>query len=284
MDDSGNINKHGILSASLSFLAFAAAVAPEVDAAIKPKADGETKVVAIMGTTEWNNGISHEICIRKIFESKNNWRIIFVRTTKFFSPELIKDADLLITYRAGIADPIDLFSEDSGVSDKLIKGSDFWNDKNVNAIIDNVRGRGMGLLALHNSIAANNSKFVDFLDVAPIPQHEFEPLWVTRINKKHPITRDSGKFLIGQDEQYLVIIKSPSTSTLFETTAVHEKRQGVSGWALESGNGRVVGLLPGSIIHAYQAPEYRNIVWRAAHWAMKRDIPPYPEAKNTLYD
>jgi len=115
-------------------------------------------------------------------------------------------------------------------------------------------------------------------------QHEFEPLWIRRLNQNHPITKGIGKFLIAHDEQYAVLIKSESTATLFETTAIHEKRQAISGWALESGNGRIVGLLPGSTIHAYLAPEYRNIIWRAAHWAMKRDIQPYPNAKNTLYD
>ena len=174
--------------------------------------------------------------------------------------------------------------EDDGLVDSIIAGSPFWTGDNVDAIIENVTNRGMGLLALHNSVAAGNRRFTDFLDVALLDPHEFEPLWITRINRDHPITSGSGKFLITHDEQYLVIIKSPSTATLFETTAVHEKRQGVSGWALERGNGRVVGLLPGSTTHAYQPPEYRNIVWRAAHWAMKREIEPYPEAENTLYD
>jgi type 1 glutamine amidotransferase len=256
----------------------------EAEAAIKPKAAGETKVVALLGNTEWNNGLGHELCIRKIFASKKDWRLIFVRNSKAFTPNLIADADLLITCRAEGKDPIDLSSPDSGVAEKLVEGAVFWTEKNINAIIDNVKNRGMGLIALHNSITAADPKFDEFLDISPIPAHEFEPLWVTRINKEHPITKETGKFLIGNDEQFLVLIKSPSTSTLFETTAIHEKRQGVSGWALERGKGRIVGLLPGSAVHAYQAPEYRNIFWRAAHWAMKRDIQAYPEAQNTLYD
>ncbi len=92
-----------------------------------------------------------------------------------------------------------------------------------------------------------------------------------------------GKFMIANDEQFAVIIKSKSTATLFETTAIHEKRQVISGWALESNMGRIVGLLPGHTMDAYQAPEYRNIIWRAAHWAMGRDIPRYPNAKNRYY-
>ena len=75
-----------------------------------------------------------------------------------------------------------------------------------------------------------------------------------------------GKFMIANDEQLAVIIKSQSTATLFETTAIHEKRQVISGWALDRGNGRIAGLLPGHTVDTYQEPEYRNIIWRAAHW------------------
>jgi len=278
------VRRQGVIRTGIPSLAALTAARPDAHAALRTKSPGETKIVAIFGITDWNNGVGHEIYVRKIFEIKKDWQLICVRANKFFTPELISDADLLITCRDGGADPIDFFSENGGVSDTLVKGEILWTDRNVKAIIDNVRNRGMGLLALHNSICAGNRQFVDFLDVKEIKANEFEPLWITRINKKHPITQGVGKFLIANDEQYVVIIKSKTTATLFETTAIHEKRQAVSGWALESGKGRIVGLLPGSTVHAYQAPEYQNIIWRAAHWAMKRDIQQYPNAKNRYYD
>jgi len=278
------VRRRRIVRAGIPLMAASAAAVPDAHAALRPKSPGETRIVAVFGTTDRNNGIGQEIYVRKIFESKKDWRLIFARSNKFFTPELISDADLLITCRDGGADPLDFFTEDAGVSDTVVEGAALWTDRNVNAIIDNVRNRGMGLLALHNSICAGNRQFVDFLDVKEIKANEFEPLWVTRINKNHPITRGVGKFLIAHDEQYVIIIKSPTTATLFETTAIHEKRQSVSGWALERGKGRIVGLLPGSTIHAYQAPEYQNIIWRAAHWAMNRDIQKYPNAKNRYYE
>jgi hypothetical protein len=243
----------------------------------------ETKIVALFGTTELNNGLGYEIYVRKIFESKKDWRLIFVRANKFFTPQLISDADLLIICRGGDADPIDIFTEDGGVTDTLVRGNNLWTDTNIKAIIDNVRNRGMGLLALHNTISAGNRQFLDFLDVKELMPHELEPIWITRINKNHQITRGIGKFMIANDEQYLVLIKSKTTDSLFESTAIHEKRQGVSGWALDSGKGRIVGLLPGGTIYTYQTPEYQNIIWRAAHWAMRRDIQQYPNAKNRYY-
>ena len=278
------IKRRNLSRAALPALAASAIAVEETNAAVRPKAPGETKIVALFGITDWNNGIGHELQVRSIFESKKNWRIIFVRSNKFFTPDLISDADLLITCRDGGVEPIDLFADGAGIADAPVKGVPFWTDTNVKAIMNNVKNRGMGLLALHNSICAGNREFVDFLDVKEVTKHDYEPLWVRRLNQDHPITQGTGKFLIPHDEQYAVIIKSPTTSTLFETTAVHEKRQAVSGWALQSGKGRIVGLLPGSTVHAYTAPEYRNILWRAAHWAMNRTIEPYPDAENTLYD
>ncbi len=284
MDSYGKKRKPGKLGASLAASAASAVTASNAAAALKPKAPGETKVVIVTGITGRNNGLAQEMALRKIFTDKKDWRLFGVRAGGLFTPDLIADADLLMISRGAGADPVDLFADNSGIADTITAGSDFWTEKNVNAIIDNVKNRGMGLLALHNSIAAESRAFTDFLDIAPLKANDFEPLWITRINREHPITGGVGKFLISRDEQYLAIIKSRSTATLFESTAVHEKRQGVSGWALERGKGRIAGLLPGSTVHAYQAPEYRNIVWRAAHWAMYRDIPDYPHAQNRYYD
>jgi len=275
--------KRGVLRAGIPSLAATFAVS-NVNAEIRPKAPGETKIVAIFGSNDSHNGIGYEIHVRKIFESKKDWRLISVRANKLFTPELINDADLLITCQMKGNDPIDYFTVDGGLADTMVEGAPLWTDANVKAIIDNVRSRGMGLLALHNTILAGNRQFMEFLDVREVMYHELEPLWVTNINKNHPIMNGVGKFLIDNDKQFAVIIRSKSTATLFQTTAIHEKRQVISGWALESGKGRIVGLLPGKTTDAYQTPEYQNIIWRSACWAMKRDIPQYPNAKNRYYD
>jgi len=276
------VGRKGMFSTGLS--SFATVVTtPEANAAIRPKASGETKVVALFGITDKYNGIGHEVCVRQIFESKKDWRFIFVRANKMFTPQLISDADLLMICRDNSPDTIDLSGEDGFLADAIVKGSTFYTDANVKAIIDNVRNRGMGLLAMHNTIMCGNKQFMDFMDVGGEGAHNLEPIWYTRMNKSHPIMQGIGKFPAIVDEQLSAIIRSTTTATLFESTAVHEKRQVISGWALDSGKGRIAGLLPGSTTHVYQAPEYQNIVWRAAHWAMRRDIPQYPKAKNTHY-
>ncbi|MBT4483003.1 MAG: hypothetical protein HOC71_04915 [Candidatus Latescibacteria bacterium] len=275
--------KRRLFRKGLPAVAAATVAAHDVKAAIFPKTSGEIKVVAIFGTTENHNGIGHEQYIRRIFESKQNWRLIFVRANKMFNPELISDADLLMVCRDDKNDPIDFTRENALLSETIDKGTRLWTDDNVKAIISNVRSRGMGLLTLHNTILCGNSRFMDFIDVRGIEAHAFQPIWHTRINKAHPIMEGVGKFSIMHDEQLAVIIKSKTTATLFESTSVHEKRQAISGWALKRGEGRIAGLLPGSTVHAYETPEYQNIVWRAAHWALKHEIPTYPKAKNRYY-
>ena len=237
----------------------------------------------MFGATERYNGAFHEIHLRRIFEPQTDWKLTFVRSAGLFSPKLIEDADLLILGRDADPDTPDPHTAGSGVSDTLTPGAPFWTDKNVAAIIDNVDNRGMGLIAMHNTILCANQRMLTFLDVAAVQPHNLEPIWYTRINTGHPIMEGIGKFSILVDDQPLAIIRSHETATLFESTAVHEKRQGVSGWALDRGRGRIAGLLPGATRDAYQAPEFRNIAWRAAHWAMRRDIPPYPEAENRYY-
>ncbi len=271
------------LAAGIAATGAILASASTAGAAVKPKSAGETKIVALFGSTERSSGIGHEIQIRGIFESKKDWRLVFVRSNRLFTPDLIRDADLFIVGRDAGPDPVDLFAKDAGIADSITPGAPFWTDANVDAVMDNVQNRGMGLIAMQGTALCGHHRFATFLDVAGIEPHAIEPMWYTRFDKTHPVVSGVGKFSVLHDEQPLVIIKSPTTATLFESTAVHEKRQGVSGWALERGKGRIAGLLPGSTTHAYLVPEYRTIIWRAAHWAMKRDIPPCPGENNRYY-
>jgi len=264
--------------------ALAGVTATTASAATAAKAPGETKIVALMSTSTRYNAVAQEIALRSIFAGKRNWRLIAVRSNRLFTPDIIGDADLLISCGSGAEEPVDLFSGDAGIADAVGQGTPLWTKGNLDAVMENITKRGMGFLALHDTVQARNPRLLEFLDVTALPAKEPQPLWITRINKEHPVMKGIGKFLVPLDDQHGVIIKPGSTDTLFETTAVHEKRQAASGWALERGKGRIVGILPGCTTTAYTAPEYRNLLWRAAHWAMNRAIEPYPEADNTLYD
>lgn len=244
--------------------------------AVKPKAPGETKIVAVMGDY-WHNGMTQEISIRKIFSSNKDWRVIFVRAGRFLTPELLSDADLLITARYDGPDsmpwsPEGLVDNVDGEPDQL------WTDDNVKAIVENVRKRGMGYMALHCTLFCGKKDILDLMDIDPIMHNEVQPIWAFNLNKEHPITKGLPNFFINLDEQFAAVIKSQYTTTLFETTAMHDKRHAVGGWCLESGKGKVVCMLPGHTPWPYRVPEYQEILWRSAYWAMGRDIPAYPGA------
>ena len=117
----------GFASASSSVTA-----APETHAAAKPKTPGETKVVAFMGGDYGHNSVTLEMHIRQLFASRKDWWILFVRASRFFTPELISDADLLITSRHSRPDDIDWSPE--GIVDSMKTGELLWTDENADAI------------------------------------------------------------------------------------------------------------------------------------------------------
>ena len=85
-------SRRKILKTGVASLATAAVSVHGVHAALKPKAPGETKVVAVMGDY-WHNPLSQETHVRTIFSSKKDWRIIFVRASRYFTPELLSDTE-----------------------------------------------------------------------------------------------------------------------------------------------------------------------------------------------
>lgn len=268
-------SRRKFMKASAASLAAAVITTPKTNEIIMPKAPGEIKVVGMMAHDFLHNGVTQEVSIRRILSPEKNWRVIFARGTKFFTPGLIADADLLVTARTGIEDPIDLYPD--GLADEAKPGVRLWTDENVEAIMDNVENRGMGFLALHNTIYSRRREICNFLDVEPVMHNQVQPLLVRDLNQNHPITKGIANFFINLDEQFAVVIKSRTTTTLFETTAIHDKRNAVGGWCLEKGRGRIVGLLPGHTPDPYTVPEYQEIIWRSAHWALRKDIPPYPK-------
>ena len=239
------------------------------------KQPGETKIVAVIGHDAWHNGVAWELGIRRVFASKPGFRIIAVRSSSAWSNDLIEDADLLIASKASVPDHIELGSD--LIADTVEAGENFWSDATIDAIIRNVRGRGMGFMPLHCSAWARSPKMFDFIGVEPIMHNQVQPLWVHNLNKEHPVTSGMDNFMINLDEQFAVVVKSQYTDTLFETTAMHDKREAVGAWSLENGKGRIVGLLPGHTADAYNTVEYREILWRAAHWAMKKEIDVFPK-------
>ena len=253
-----------------------AASVPAAGAVTLKKAPGETKIVAIMGDY-WHPQVSQESHVRRIFSPRKDYRVYFVLASSYLNAELLADADLLITARDGGRD--DMTWSPEPVVVERPAGDQIWTDDHVAVITDNVRNRGMGWMAVHCTLFSGRQEVEDFIGIEPILHQEIQPVVVQELNQNHPITRGIGSFFFNLDEQFDAEIKDPSTTeTLFRTVAVHDKRNALGGWCLERGKGRVVGLLPGHYQWTYRVPQYREIFWRAAHWAMKRDIPPFHDA------
>ena len=274
-----NHTRRTVLKTGLATVAAASAssfISPADAAAAYRKEPGETKVVAVMGDY-WHPAVSQEHHVRNIFSSNKDWSIYFVVASRYFTPELISDADLVIIARYGGRDSIGW--TDEPIVKKRPQGDQIWTDEQVDSLIDNVTNRGMGFMSIHCTLFSGNRRIEDFIGVEPLLHQEIQPCIIKDINQDHPVTQGIKSFYFNLDEQFDAQIKDPDrTTVLFRNLAVHDKRDALGGWCLERGKGRVVGLLPGHYQWTYRVPEYQEIFWRAAYWAMKRDIPPYPKS------
>ena len=266
-------NRRTVLKSGIAGAAAAAISVSQTAAAIPAKAPGETKIVAVMGDY-WHPAASQERHVRQILSQGKGYKVYFVLASSYLTAELLSDADLLITARYGGAD--DPAWSPSPVVTERPAGDRIWTDEHIEAIFDNVKNRGMGWMAVHCTLFSGRKEVEDFIGIEPLLHQEIQPVIIQELNGEHPITRGINTFFFNLDEQFDAQIKDPSTTTqLFRSIAVHDKRNALGGWCLERGRGRVVGLLPGHYQWTYRVPEYCEIFWRAAHWAMQRDIPPF---------
>ena len=116
---------------------------------------------------------------------------------------------------------------------------------------------------------------LDLLGVEkPIMHGPVVPAHVFDLNQDHPITKGIEPFDIGIDEVFDAVMKTGEHTQLFRTRQEEPKRNAIGGWCRDEGKGRVVALLPGHTTGPYGKDQFLELMWRSAHWAMKRDIPP----------
>ena len=270
-----SITRRNALKAGAASLASAAILTPEGYAAypddIRPKKKGETKVV-FLGGDYLHNFSAQEQGLRSICD-KAGWKCYSLHDARYATPRLIEDADCMMVQRwmggvpGWVPGPI---REESPTDDG------YMSEELEEAIIDNVTGRGMAFLSLHCTIASwGRPKFINFLGVYGIIHGPLQTVRLHNFNQNHPISRETKDFDIPLDENFGAEIIDKNVIPLYETTGLSDKRHDIAGWCLDQGNGRVVGLTMGHTYFAYQDPNYLKLIWRAAHWALKRDIPPY---------
>jgi len=248
--------KAGLASVTLSALS-----------ASNTRAEKRIKVIALMGDY-WHNPVGLEHDIRQIFKNAD-MEITFCQASRFLTPEILADADMLFMQRYGGPDSIGWTTEGK-VTDRKIPGDPFMTAEQEDAIIQNVK-RGMGFIAFHCTFWNQPLKFKKMLGVEPVIHNEQQPVIVNGFNQNHPITRGIEEFYITIDEQFAAVMKEKDYTILFTTHAVHDKRDAIGGWCFDYGKGRAVALLPGHTQFPWRHPTYQEIVWRSAFWALKRN-------------
>ena len=268
------INRRRVIATGLASLATAAVTSPKSYAItrkeIGPKPEGEIRVI-YLGGDQLHNGQQQEITLRGICE-KAGWKFLYTQDARFVTPEFISDADLLIITRwngsVGGWRPGPIY-------DKKRPSDGFMSDELEAAIIDNVTNRGMGFMALHCTIATDRKKFLDFMGTEYIPHGPVQTVHLHNFNQNHPITKGIEDFDLRLEENFGAKLTNPDGIVLYESTGMEDNRLDINGWCLENGKGRIVGLLCGHTYTAWRNENYKKMYWSGAHWAMKKEIPPF---------
>jgi len=258
------------LKTGLAAFAAGAAISPEAFAA--PKIPGETRVLLLVGDY-WHNGVAQESHWRGVL-GPTGWRLLFAQSSQFVTPEAISKADLFISARYDGSDSLG-FTPDGVVEDRPAPAP-WMTGAQENALVENVRNRGMGLLNMHCSIwNPERKQYMELLGVEkPIMHGPVQRVAIHDINQSHPISKGIKDFEIDLDENFGSELAAGKSTLLYKSTGAQDKRTDNAAWCREDGKGRVVSLLFGHVPQPFHRPEVKTLMWRASHWAMGRAIPP----------
>lgn len=263
-------SRRNIIKAGLASIASTAA-ATHAHAAVRPKAPGETKVV-YLGGDQLHNGMGQVQSLRGVFKPAG-WRFMWTHDARYLTPEFISDADLLIITRWGGG--IEGWSPEP-IKEEPAPSDGYMSDELENAIVYNVENRGMGFMSLHCTIwTPDKPKFLEMMGIKPIMHGPVQTVFMHNFNQYHPISKGIEDFALPLDENFGVELINKNAVPLYESTGADDKRHDIAGWCIEQGRGRVVGLAAGHTYTAWRNKTYQQLYWRGAHWAMKRDIPPF---------
>ncbi len=271
MSNDSELSRRSFFTAGAASIAAMGAGMPEAFA--EPKKPGETRMLYFGGDYA-HNGLGQEKYIRQTF-SKSGIRLFFAQASRFITPEFLATVDLLMMNRVGDFDPRGYSAE--GLVENRPEPDAFLTPEMEKAIIDNVRERGMGFVALH--CTAGNLDNTELMKLIAVKPHKSgairQPVRHHDFNREHPITQGFESIEIELDENLPKEIDDDKAVRLFMSTGKTEGTTKNGGWCVERDKGRCVVLLAGHTLDSYKDKQYRQIHWRAAHWAMHRDIPPF---------
>ncbi|HSW48918.1 MAG TPA: ThuA domain-containing protein [Bryobacteraceae bacterium] len=228
----------------------------------------------------YHNPAMQETAWRKVLGT-TGWRLMFAQEPSFITPEVMASADLYVMGRYSTdTQPVNIslgWSPDK-IVEKRPAPEDFMSPQHEELIAKNVR-RGMGLIAMHCAIWNPKSRlYLDVLGVdKPIMHGPVVTANMHGLNQDHPITKGIPEFSIGIDEVFDAVMKPGQHVPLYRAKQDAPARDAIGAWCRQEGEGRVVALLAGHTTGPYGSRQFQEIMWRSAHWALKRDIPPAPQ-------
>ena len=248
----------------------AAAAVSSGSFAAEKKRPGETRVLFLIGDY-WHNAVTQEKNWQYVLD-KAGWRLMFAQGARFVTPEVLAETDLFVVSRYFKANSLG-FSPDEIVERRLDE-IPFLTEECEETIIGNVK-RGMGLLAMHCSIwHPEKEKFLELLGVKEPKMHtKVQPAFMHKLNANHPITAGVEPRNLGEDEIFYADLIPGMSQPLFNLKGEEQPIDREGGWCHDYGKGRIVVLLPGHTPHPFHRKDFKEVMWRSAHWAMKKDIP-----------
>ncbi len=266
--------RRAVLNAGMAALAASGAALPKQ---ARGNAGG-LRVLFLVGDY-YHNGAMQEYAWRRVLKT-TGWRLMFAQEPSFITPDVMASADLYVLCRYSTD------TQPTNISlgwspDKIIETRPepeiFMTPEHEAMIVKNVR-RGMGLVAVHCAVWNPKSRqYLDLLGVEkPIMHGPVVPAHIFDLNQEHPISKGIEPFNIGIDEVFNAVMKPGQHVPLFRTSQETPPRDAIGGWCREEGSGRVVALMPGHTTGPYGNRKFLEMMWRSAHWAVKRDIPPLP--------
>ena len=243
-----------------------------VQAFAAPKKPGEVRALFLVGDY-WHPGMMQETHWRRVLGT-TGWRLMFAQSSQFVTPEVLSQTDLFIFCRYSGPDSVGW--SPLGIVEERPKAAPWMTSEQEDAIVENVTKRGMGIIPVHCSIwNPDNKKFMELIGVEkPIMHGPIRAMTsFYEMNPNHPITAGVEPFsevdeIFGADMlnvKYEPLMRAKETNPDMDRLAL---------WTREVGNGRVVMLNCCSTQEVCWKKSMKEIMWRSAYWAMKKDIPP----------
>ncbi len=275
MKSVNELSRRAVVKSTLVALAGTAGAS---ETALAQKPPGETRVLFLLGDY-YHNGAMQEYAWRTVLKS-TGWRLMFAQAPSFITPDVMAAADLYVLCRYATSTQktnISLGFSPDKIVEKRSEPDVFMTPEHEAMLVKNVR-RGMGLLAVHCAVWNPESRqYLDLLGVEkPVMHGPVVTAQITDLNAEHPITKGLRPFSVGIDEVFDAVMKPGQYTQLFRAQQEEPKRNAISGWCREEGAGRVVALLPGHNTGPYGSRQFLDIMWRSAHWALKREVAPVP--------